>query len=79
MWELAWPVWGFEHCEECFGKIATFNAIFAHAQRLMVQHASIVVVMEYVVPCVVRTIAWMRNAIAIQDGTDQSVKKVSSF
>ena len=50
------------------------NAIFAHAQRQLVQQKSIVVVMEHVKLSVLRHHARKQNANVIQDGRELSVK-----
>ena len=55
------------------------NAIFAHAQRLLVQQKSIVVVMEHVKPSVLRHHARKQNADVIQDGRELSVKNQVAF
>ncbi len=51
-----------------------WHAIFAHAQRRLVQQKSIVVVMAHVKPSVLRHYARKQNANVMQDGRELSVK-----
>ena len=61
------------------GKIVIWNAIFAHAQRLLVQPRNIVVVMEHVNRIVLLHHARKQNADAIKDGRELSVKNQVAF